>query len=813
LPRREITALVCLAAAVFLGFVVYVDWSGGPLGRWLVDACRSLVGLLVYLVPPLLVYLAYVLAVKEERRPCRATSVGLGLLCLAFMLAAAADVFGLFAGSRPIDRFDADYLSSHGGVIGEGLYVSITAAGGGLGASIVVVMLTVVGLLLATGSSLGLWARHSASGARAAGRAARRSAGTLSERRAAAADFRRQAGEQDETAVLRSAAPDDQALTAVIPGSGGGLAPASGAPAWVQEPPRPPKLVDAERDLADLFAAGNVAGHVDAGSAASHAGVLLPDDDGEEGQLSLADEAEAVDDHESALAFEPPETRAWRLPNPNSLHRIGPARGEAPDAIEATSAKLVETLGHFGIEAWVVDTVSGPRVTRYELQLAPGTKVSRVSALKDDIAYALAATDIRIQAPIPGKSAVGVEVPNRQPSFVALGDIYGDFPHNASPLAFWLGQDISGKAVLADLARLVHVLIAGTTGSGKSQCINGLITSILLRATPDDVRLILIDPKKVELSHFDGIPHLLAPVVTQHKMASAVLTNVVHEMERRYEFMLRTDNAQKIKDLNRKLVRMGEKPLPYIVVVIDELADLMMVAPAEVEHAVIRLGQMGRAVGIHMVVATQRPSVDVVTGLIKTNVPSRIAFAVSSQIDSRVILDSGGAESLLGEGDMLFHPYTSAKMLRVQGVMVSPEEMKLVTEHWRLQAAPEFNEELLEGAPAEDGGSAPGADEDELLTQAIETVVRTGAASVALLQRRLRVGYARAGRLIDIMETKGIVSGYDGSKARRVLIEEHDLSRFSGAAPAAAEEAFVDDDAEPYLGAVSVVDLADDEPA
>ena len=253
--------------------------------------------------------------------------------------------------------------------------------------------------------------------------------------------------------------------------------------------------------------------------------------------------------------------------------------------------------------------------------------------------------------------------------------------------------------MLADLARLVHVLIAGTTGSGKSQCINGLITSILLRATPDDVRLILIDPKKVELSHFDGIPHLLAPVVTQHKMASAVLTNVVHEMERRYEFMLRTDNAQKIKDLNRKLVRMGEKPLPYIVVVIDELADLMMVAPAEVEHAVIRLGQMGRAVGIHMVVATQRPSVDVVTGLIKTNVPSRIAFAVSSQTDSRVILDSGGAESLLGEGDMLFHPYTSAKMLRVQGVMVSPEEMKLVTEHWRLQAAPSSTRSCSKALP------------------------------------------------------------------------------------------------------------------
>jgi DNA segregation ATPase FtsK/SpoIIIE, S-DNA-T family len=303
------------------------------------------------------------------------------------------------------------------------------------------------------------------------------------------------------------------------------------------------------------------------------------------------------------------------------------------------------------------------------------------------------------------------------------------------------------------------------------------------------------------------VPHLLAPVVTQHKMASAVLQNVVHEMERRYEFMLSTDNAQNIKELNKKLARRGEPAMPYIVIIVDELADLMMVAPAEVEHAVIRLGQMGRAVGIHMVVATQRPSVDVVTGLIKTNVPSRIAFAVSSQTDSRVILDTGGAESLLGEGDMLFHPYTSAKMLRVQGAMVSPEEMKLITEHWRLQASPEFKEELLEGAPAE-GATAAAADADELLPQAIETVVRTGAASVALLQRRLRVGYARAGRLIDIMEGMGIISGYDGSKARNVLIGEDDLGRYlgSGGPPPAgpppvevADEELVELVAEPFV--------------
>ena len=559
---------------------------------------------------------------------------------------------------------------------------------------------------------------------------------------------------------------------------------AGSPPAWVQTPvPSTPHLIDGARDLPD-----------DYGPAAAVAVAPLPvvesveqldADDVRGEQLSLADEAVAADDPEAAIAFARPEVRAWRLPDPHLLKCMGPMAGESPEAIAAVSAKLVETLGHFGIEAWVVDTVSGPRVTRYELQLAPGTKMSRISSLKDEIAYALAATDIRVQAPIPGKSAVGVEVPNSRPSFVALGDVYADFPRNSSPLAFWLGRDIGGKGVLADLTRLVHVLIAGTTGSGKSQCINAVISSILLRSTPDQVRLILIDPKKVELSHFDGIPHLLAPVVTQHKTANAVLQNVVHEMERRYEFMLATDNAQNIKELNKKLARMGEPQMPYVVIVVDELADLMMVAPAEVEHSIIRLGQMGRAVGIHMVVATQRPSVDVVTGLIKTNVPSRIAFAVASQTDSRVILDQGGAESLLGEGDMLFHPYTSAKMMRVQGAMVTPEEMKLVTEHWRLQASPEFKEELLEGAPVEGGETAASADADEFLPQAIETVVRTGAASVALLQRRLRVGYARAGRLIDVMEGMGIVGGYEGSKARKVLIHEEDLPRYlgGGAAP------------------------------
>ena len=495
-------------------------------------------------------------------------------------------------------------------------------------------------------------------------------------------------------------------------------------------------------------------------------------------QLSLAEAAaETAAGEEAALAFAEEERRTWSLPEPLLLQRLGEGRGETPQTIESVSGRLVETLGHFNIPANVIGTVSGPRVTRYELQLAPGIKVSKVTGLKDDLAYALAATDVRVQAPIPGKQAVGVEVPNLEANYVSLGDIYGPFPQHASPLAFWLGKDVSGKAVLADLVKMVHLLIAGTTGSGKSGCINALISSILLRATPDQVRMIMIDPKKVELSNFDGIPHLLAPVVTNMKQASYVLDNICREMDRRYEVMSRHGSAQNIRDLNKKLERAGETPLPYIMVIIDELADLMMVAPSEVEDAVIRLGQLGRGAGVHLVVATQRPSVDVVTGMIKTNIPSRIAFAVSSQTDSRVILDQGGAESLLGMGDMLFHPLGSTRMLRVQGALVTAREMKLITEHWKQQAKPEFREDLLENPAGTETDASQGAGEDDLLSEAIRTVVTTGAASVALLQRRLRVGYARAGRLVDIMEQMGVISGYDGSKARGVLIGEDELPR------------------------------------
>ncbi|MFO7153659.1 MAG: DNA translocase FtsK [Caldicoprobacter oshimai] len=465
---------------------------------------------------------------------------------------------------------------------------------------------------------------------------------------------------------------------------------------------------------------------------------------------------------------------------PLDLLKLPPASANdrEQDRIAENNARLLEeTLNSFGVSAKVTQISRGPVITRYELQPAPGVKVSRIVSLADDIALNLAAPSVRIEAPIPGKAAVGIEVPNRDVSPVLLREVLEseEFIFHPSKLAVALGKDIAGKNVIADIARMPHLLIAGATGSGKSVCINTMIVSILYKASPREVKFIMVDPKVVELSHYNGIPHLLIPVVTNPKKAAGALNWAVQEMTSRYNLF--ADAGVKDIEGYNSMVENEDERLPQIVVIIDELADLMMVSPSEVEDAVCRLAQMARAAGIHLVIATQRPSVDVITGLIKANIPSRIAFAVSSQVDSRTILDMSGAEKLLGRGDMLFYPVGVNKPIRVQGCFISEKEVKAVVDYIKNQnAAPSYNAEAMERIEGDEESHGLG-EYDELLPEAIEIVIDAGQASISMLQRRLRIGYARAARLIDEMEARGIVSGFEGSKPRNVLITREEFER------------------------------------
>ncbi|MGI6706890.1 MAG: DNA translocase FtsK 4TM domain-containing protein [Clostridia bacterium] len=496
-----------------------------------------------------------------------------------------------------------------------------------------------------------------------------------------------------------------------------------------------------------------------------------------------SDDAESVDNpilnidyqdkSEKQLQYKTPPLDL--LSNPSAKRS---SKGSKEDYKERAKI-LEETLASFGVSAKIIQISRGPAITRYELQPAPGIKVSRIVNLADDIALSMAASGVRIEAPIPGKAAIGVEVPNSNISPVMLREVLesDEFIRHPSKIAFCLGKDIAGKNIIADLEKMPHLLIAGATGSGKSVCINTLITSILYKATPEEVRFIMIDPKVVELNTYNGIPHLLIPVVTDPKKAAGALNWAIQEMTSRYKAFA-DKGVRDITRYNEMIGPLGEPKLPHIVVIIDELADLMMVAPHDVEDAICRLAQMARAAGIHLVIATQRPSVDVITGVIKANIPSRIAFMVSSQIDSRTILDIGGAEKLLGRGDMLFNPVGAIKPIRIQGAYVSEKEVESIVEYIKGQLEPDYNSDILEEIAASDGGIASDKDEhDDLLPTAIEMVLENEQASISMLQRRLRIGYARAARLIDEMEERGIVSGYDGSKPRKVLITEEDFER------------------------------------
>ncbi|HBV97027.1 MAG: cell division protein FtsK [Peptococcaceae bacterium BICA1-7] len=465
--------------------------------------------------------------------------------------------------------------------------------------------------------------------------------------------------------------------------------------------------------------------------------------------------------------------RIYRLPPGNLLKLPENTKNEVSDKEMADRAKTLEsTLESFSIQAKVVGVSVGPAITRYEIQPPPGIKVSRIVGLADDIALNLAVPGVRIEAPIPGKAAVGIEVPNREVSPVTLRELMEsrEFKNSPSRLSVALGKDLAGAPIVGDLGKMPHLLVAGATGAGKSVCINTIIASILFKATPDEVKLLMVDPKMVELTNYNGIPHLISPVVTDAKKAAGTLRWAVKEMERRYEAFA-TAGVRDISRYNKTHPAEpgGEnQPMPFVVIIIDELADLMMVAPADVEDSICRLAQMARAAGIHLVIATQRPSVDVITGLIKANIPSRISFAVSSLVDSRTILDMGGAEKLLGRGDMLFLPVGAAKPIRLQGAFLSDQEVEGLVDYLKEQAQPVYDEQVLTAPPASEGSGDADDDHDDLLVQAVKLFIESGTASISLLQRRLHIGYARAARLVDIMERRGIVGGFEGSKPRSI---------------------------------------------
>lgn len=472
--------------------------------------------------------------------------------------------------------------------------------------------------------------------------------------------------------------------------------------------------------------------------------------------------------------------KSYRLP-PSDLLPATPEGTISRRALEETIVVLERTLRQFEVDAKVVGYTPGPTVTRFEIELGEGVKVSRVVTLHNELKYALASGELRILAPIPGRSAIGIEVPNRDRLLVSLGDVLRNAEAKSikHPLAAGLGKDISGAPVMVNLAEMPHLLIAGATGSGKSSCINAMVVSVLARARPDQVRMLLIDPKRVELSHYNGVPHLLTPVVTSPKKASEALQWVVKEMEARYEIL--AEAGMRNADLYNEAVRSGalsaffedgmpRSSFPYYLVVIDELADLMMIAPREVEDAICRIAQMARAVGIHLVVATQRPSVDVVTGVIKANIPSRLSFATASAADSRVILDEGGAERLIGLGDMLYKHASAPRPRRIQGAWVDEQAIHAITGWCRRQRDAEYVEGVVSEGPAMPGAYAADEDDEELLRQALELVVRSQLGSTSMLQRKLKVGFARAGRLMDLLEQRGVVGQSQGSKPRDVLM-------------------------------------------
>ncbi|HPU35679.1 MAG TPA: DNA translocase FtsK [Bacillota bacterium] len=730
--KCEILGIAFVALGV-LGIVCLLSPSSGLISQFVDRVLKGLAGEGRYIFPLLLVLAGLRLVFKRSKTRISERMYGAGLLYLV-----ALTSFHLMI--PPEDSFKAGIAGDGGGIMGALLSYGFRKSFGITGTYIILITAGVISLLLLTNLSLLAIARGLVERCK-----------TLFKKGLSRMESFLFVDEEEESAREKENNKKDSHPKPVIIDSGERITImepteiSTGESLQEKEVQEPPPSSENSPDSAPVST-----GQTDFG------------------QDKDRDEEISILEHEKTAGLS-----SYKLPPLTLLARPNRIKNTRYNKDISENVRILEdTLESFGINAKVIQVSRGPAITRYEIQPPSGVKVSRIVSLADDIALSMAAPGVRIEAPIPGKAAVGIEVPNKEISMVHLRDLLEtqEFIQSKSKLTIALGKDIAGNPVIGDLGKMPHLLIAGATGSGKSVCLNTLIASILFKATPDEVKLLMIDPKMVELATYNGIPHLVTPVVTDPRKAATSLRWAVKEMERRYELFA----AAGVRDITRynKLMKTKEPdgnsmPLPFIIVIIDELADLMIVAPADVEDAICRLAQMARAAGMHLVVATQRPSVDVITGLIKANIPSRISFAVSSQIDSRTILDMSGAEKLLGKGDMLFLPVGAAKPIRVQGAYLSDREVEELVKYLKKQAEPVYDEKVLKEAPTEE---SPPEVEDELLPQAVLILIETGHASISMLQRRLHIGYARAARLIDIMEKRGIVGGYEGSKPRAILM-------------------------------------------
>jgi len=783
---NELEGLAALGVGILLALALYLD-ALGPVGQEIARLGKLLIGWSVYLFPVGLV-VAAILTMAQKRLNNRHVMMG-GLLCVAA-------VSGLAALANSPISITASHasLENAGGYLGVLINDPISSGMGSWGSGVVLSVVLIAGLIMLSGVSFKKTIEFSSNSMRVALSALSRR--YAKDNRGLLVDQRR-SGIRSQAAAIDF--DDDQAsgVRGFIKGESEredrGSRTNRGSQTSSKTSMADELLADTEGGAGHVFVESDDT-ELDRSAPTRVEGPQMKDlvrnPDEKTNQSTMSVVLERSGDR--------PLTSKWYLPPLSLLKRT---RTQVLDErlIAEGGRRLVEALARHGVETFLIGQTTGPTVTRYELELGPGVKVAKVTSLYRDIAYVMASPDVRILAPIPGKSAIGVEVPNRKRQLVSLGDILSS-PEAAAakhPLQVAAGRDIAGRPVMINLAEMPHLLISGATGSGKSSCINSLITSVLLRATPDQVRLILIDPKRVELGQYNRLPHLLTQVVVDPKRAANALAWAVREMERRYDLlasagmrdidtynaMVESESSHGRLELTSSLSKAEStdseeiiyQQLPYVLVVVDELNDLMMVAARDVEESVCRLAQMARAVGIHLVLATQRPSVDVITGLIKANIPARLAFSVSSLADSRVILDQPGAERLIGKGDMLLLSASSSIPSRIQAPWVSGEEVRSIVAFWRRQATPQYLEGVDGDADTTSSSDGIHDNEDELFEQALELVVRSQLGSTSMLQRKLRIGFARAGRLMDLLERHGVVGPAEGSKTRQVLMTPEEL--------------------------------------